>query len=101
MKQKDHLDSDDFMQKMKRTVALREDCGIFFEQELPRPAGELFYAIEDQKLVRKDENRPADIFKSYQKRSLHSSTECWMKAGCCCIITRKTVLIISMYLKIM
>ena len=27
MKQKDHLDSDDFMQKMKRTVALREDCG--------------------------------------------------------------------------
>ena len=58
MKQKDHLDSDDFMQKMKRTVALREDCGIFFEQELPRPAGELFYAIEDQKLVRKDE-KPA------------------------------------------
>ena len=42
MKQKDHLDSDDFMQKMKRTVALREDCGIFLEQELPRPAGELF-----------------------------------------------------------
>ena len=58
MKQKDHLDSDDFMQKMKRTVALREDCGIFLEQEFPRPVGELFYAIEDQKLVRKDE-KPA------------------------------------------
>ena len=58
MKQKDHLDSDDFMQKMKRTVALREDGGIFFEQELPRPAGELFYAIEDKKLVRKDQKPP-------------------------------------------
>ena len=58
MKRKNPLDSDDFMQKMKRTVALREDCGIFLEQELPRPAGELFYAIEDQKLVRKDE-KPA------------------------------------------
>lgn len=61
MKQKhllDAFDADDFMKKMKLTVSLGEDCGIFLEQELPRPAGELFYAIEEQKLVRKEE-KPA------------------------------------------
>ena len=55
MKQRDHLDSDDFMQKIKRTVALREDCGIFFRAGASSSRRELFYAIEDQKLVRKDE----------------------------------------------
>ena len=54
MKRNNLLDSDDFMQRMKQMVALREDCGIFLEQELPRATGELFYAIEDQKLVRKE-----------------------------------------------
>ena len=58
MMQKNLFDADDFMKQMKRTVALGEDCGIFLEQELPRPTGELFYAIEDQKLVRKTE-KPA------------------------------------------
>lgn len=54
MKRNNLLDSDDFMQRMKQMAALREDCGIFLEQELPRATGELFYAIEDQKLVRKE-----------------------------------------------
>lgn len=57
MKQKTHFDADDFMKQMKQTV-LGENCGIFLEQELPRLEGELFYAIEDQKLVRKTE-KPA------------------------------------------
>lgn len=58
MKQKNLFDADDFMKQMKQTVALGENCGIFLEQELPRLEGELFYAIEDQKLVRKTE-KPA------------------------------------------
>ncbi len=58
MKQKNLFDADDFMKQMKQTVALGKNCGIFLEQELPRLEGELFYAIEDQKLVRKTE-KPA------------------------------------------
>lgn len=55
MKRQNLMDTDDFMQRLKQTVALGEDCGIFLEQELPRPAGELFYSIEDQKLVRREQ----------------------------------------------
>lgn len=59
MKRKNLMNTDVFMRRLKQTVALGKECGIFLEQELPRPAGELFYSVEDQKLVRK-EQRPED-----------------------------------------
>ncbi len=42
MKQKDHLDSDDFMQKMKRTVALREDLWDLFRTGASSSGGGAF-----------------------------------------------------------